>query len=133
MLNSQIFSVVKVGGEAITGGLQPFMFMKPLQEAINHNLPFGETISSVTSTLLFFVDIFIILGIVATIAVGIYGACRIQFSKMKARDETANVKEIEANLKKEKKNVITGTIVLGIIFLLIPAIVSIISAIISSS
>lgn len=130
MTNNSILAIQAAGAEGVN--FQPFMFMKPLQDAIlSHQI--GVTVGSVTSTLLFFLDVFIIVGIIATFVVGIYGAVRIQFNRMKARDETSNVKEIEANIKKEKKNVIVGTLTLGIIFVLIPAIVAIISAIVSAT
>ena len=111
-------------------GFGPFAFFKPLADAIAKG-PL-EGISAPINILLGCLDIFFILGIIATLVVLIFGLLRYHFKGTKAKDETVDFKQVEAERKQDLKRLIKSVIGLSIVFICLPVMVSIISAIVGA-
>lgn len=125
-------TILANGITTIANKLEPFFFMKPVQDAIVHNLPIGEQIGSVTSILLFVLDIVLLIGLVSGVIVAVTGVIKIAIWKMKINKETTDAKQTEKDIEKCKKHTISGALTLGIAFLLLPSIASFVAWIISS-
>lgn len=113
----------------VVNTLEPFAFCKPLAEAIARNNSL-EVISEPVSTLLFFLDIFFIVTMVASVGFLVFAFIKYGLEGLKGKDETKDLKEIEKERKWQLKRSVKAFIILAIVFILIPIVITIVGAII---
>ena len=135
-MNAKLLEIVTVlssgGTENITllDGFGAFAFFKPLADVIQKS-PLSE-LSQPINVLLGALDIFVILGIVATFGVLFFGLLKFHFKGAKGKDETVDMKQVEAERKQDLKRLVKSVIGLSIIFIFLPVIITIVCAIIGA-